>query len=266
MSDLGNFVWYELMTTDVAAAKVYYDAVVGLDIDAENTMPDGADGDYRMIKRADGGYAGGVLVLDDTMVEEGARPGWLMYVQTPDVDTTTAQVKDAGGAVHLEPHAMPGVGRMAMLADPQGAVFYVMTPEPPADCPDATSDVFSVDRPQHIRWHELITDDPAAAIPLYAQWFGWRQEGGMPMGDMGEYQFLHHGDLTFGAVMPRQPEMPANIWSFYIGVDDIDRAAKAVTDHGGQLLDEIMEIPGGEFSVHTMDPQGAAVGYVGPRK
>jgi predicted enzyme related to lactoylglutathione lyase len=56
------------------------------------------------------------------------------------------------------------------------------------------------------------------------------------------------------------------MWSFYIGVDDIDRAAQAVTAGGGTLNGPIMEIPGGEFSVHASDPQGATFGLVGPRK
>ena len=55
-------------------------------------------------------------------------------------------------------------------------------------------------------------------------------------------------------------------WDLYIGVDDIDRAVAAVAAGGGELLGEIQEIPGGEFSVHARDPQGAHFGMVGPRK
>lgn len=265
MSDLGNFIWYELLTNDATAAKAYYDAVVGWNVDAAGqTMPDG--GTYRMINRTDGKPAGGLMELTDAMREGGARPGWLTYIQTPDVDASASAIVEHGGAIHMDAMDMPGVGRMAMVADPQGAMFYLMAPEPPEGDPDAVSDVFSPDKAQHVRWNELVTDDPAAAIALYAELFGWRQEGAMPMGELGEYQFLHHGDLAFGAVMPRPEGVPVSHWSFYVGVDDIDRAAAAVRANGGKLLGEIMEIPGGEFSVHTMDPQGATVGYVGPRK
>jgi hypothetical protein len=68
-----------------------------------------------------------------------------------------------------------------------------------------------------------------------------------------------------GAVMPKMPQMPASMWSYYIGVDDIDRAAAAVSEGGGQILNGPMEIPGGEFALNGMDPQGAAFGLVGPR-
>ncbi len=265
MSDLGNFIWYELLTTDAAAAKAYYDSVVGWNIDPEGSEVPGG-GRYHMIGRSDAKPAGGMMELTGEMQAGGARPGWLAYIQTPDVDLSVQQLTEKGGTVHMEAMDMPGIGRMAMVADPQGAAFYLMTPEPPEGDPDAASDVFSPDKAQHIRWNELITDDPEAAIALYAELFGWHQDGGMPMGEMGEYQFLHHGDVNFGAVMPRPPEMPVSAWNFYIGVDDIDRAAKAVTGGGGKLLGEIMQIPGGEYSVHTVDPQGATVGYVGPRK
>ena len=60
--------------------------------------------------------------------------------------------------------------------------------------------------------------------------------------------------------------MPVSLWSFYIGVDDIDRAAKAIADNGGKILNGPMEIPGGEFALNGMDPQGASFGLVGPRK
>jgi predicted enzyme related to lactoylglutathione lyase len=66
--------------------------------------------------------------------------------------------------------------------------------------------------------------------------------------------------------MPKTPQMPVSMWSFYIGVDDIDRAVEAVKAGGGTLFMEPMEIPGGEYSANGMDPQGAPFGLVGPRK
>jgi predicted enzyme related to lactoylglutathione lyase len=66
--------------------------------------------------------------------------------------------------------------------------------------------------------------------------------------------------------MRLMPEMPASAWTYYIGVDDIDRAAAATTAGGGRILQGPMEIPGGEFSLNAIDPQGASFGLVGPRK
>ena len=261
-TDQGNFIWYELMTTDAAAAKSFYDAVVGWSIDAQPSGDSAVD--YRMICRADGGHAGGLLALTEAMCANGARPGWFGYVQVADVDAAVATFTDAGGALMMD-NSMDGVGRMALVTDPQGAPIYVMTPTPPADRPDATSDVFSFHEAQHVRWNELATSDQDAAIGFYTGLFGWRQDGAMPMGEMGDYKFIHHGDGMIGAVMRKPEGMPRSAWLFYIGVDDIDRAIDAVGTGGGAVMHGPNEIPGGEFTVVCVDPQGAAFGIVGPR-
>lgn len=263
--DRGAFIWYELMTDDPDGARAFYRAVVGWEIEPEGqSMPTGTT--YRMIGRSDGGFAGGVLSISDDMRQNGAAPAWLGYIHHPDVDAAVEAVTGAGGAVHLPAMDMEGVGRMAMVSDPQGAVFYLMTPTPPCGNPDAQSDVFAYEKPQHVRWNELQTTNPAAAVALYGELFGWEQRDKMPMGELGDYLFIHRGEGMIGAIMPKMPDVPQSVWSYYIGVDDIDRAAAAVTGGGGQLLGEIMEIPGGEFAVQCLDPQGAAIGLVGPRQ
>jgi predicted enzyme related to lactoylglutathione lyase len=152
-----------------------------------------------------------------------------------------------------------------MISDPQGAAFYIMKPTPPPGQPDAVSDVFSVDQPQHVRWNELVTSDPAGAVDYYRRHFGWTQEGSMPMGPAGDYLFIQHGGVGIGAVMGRmQPEAPVQ-WNYYIGVDDIDRATAAVNAGGGKVLMGPHQIPGGEYSLIGLDPQGATFGLVGPR-
>lgn len=257
----GGFIWYELMTTDSDAAARFYGEVVGWSIGG--TPAEGQD--YRMIGRSDGGNAGGVLKLTKDMIDGGARPAWLGYLHTPDVDCTIAAAVAEGASVQMPATDLP-VGRIAMIADPQHAPVYLMTPIPPPGQPEATSDVFSVDRPQHVRWNELQSSDPEASVAFYTRHFGWTQQGDMDMGPMGKYRFIQHDGVGIGAIMPKLDVVPHSVWSFYIGVDDIDRAVAAVTAGGGTLNGAIMEIPGGEFSVHASDPQGAAFGLVGPRK
>ncbi|MEO6154010.1 MAG: VOC family protein [Croceibacterium sp.] len=264
MSDHGSFIWYELMTDNPAGAKAFYDAVVGWTVQAEgDKMLNGSE--YRMIGRSDGGNAGGVMTLSDEMKQHGGKPGWFGYVHTPDVDGAVAAITQAGGAVHMPPTDM-GVGRIAMVADPQGAALYLMNPVPPPGQPDAKSDVFDYVKPEHVRWNELWTSEPDAAVALYGRLFGWTQEGDMDMGPMGKYRFLQHDGATFGAVGTATDDGRGSRWDFYIGVDDIDRAAAAVESSGGQLLGPLNQVPGGEYSVHVQDPQGAAIGLVGPRK
>jgi predicted enzyme related to lactoylglutathione lyase len=258
----GSFIWYELMTPDPDGAKAFYDAVVGWTIAAESASP---GQDYRMIGRSDGGNAGGVLGLTREMIDGGASPVWLGYLHTPDVDARVAAIEADGGKTPMPAMDMPGVGRIAMVTDPQGAPFYLMAPTPPPGMEDQASDVFSVDQPQHVRWNELATSDSDGAIAFYTKHFGWGQDGEMNMGPMGKYRFIQHGGVAIGAVMPTMPAAPASQWRYYIGVDDIDRASAAVSAGGGKVTNGPHEIPGGEFSLHGVDPQGAAFGLVGPR-
>ena len=259
----GGFIWYELMTPDPAASKKFYDAVVGWSI-GENSVAPGIE--YRMIGRSDGGNAGGVLTLTDEMREGGARPIWLGYLHTSDVDAKVEAIKADGGKVMMEPWDQPGVGRLAMVTGPEGAPFYLMDPIPPEGDPNAKSDVFSVDQPQRVRWNELWSSDPEGSVGFYKSRFGWAQEGEMDMGEMGKYRFVQHDGVNIGAVMRTMPDMPQSMWNFYVGVDDIDRAAEAVRSGGGQVVNGPMEIPGGEYALNGADPQGALFGLVGPRK
>ena len=264
MTEASNFIWYELMTPDPAGAAAFYGAVVGWSIAAQGEQS--ASGvDYRMIGRSDGGNAGGVLALHADMLAGGARPCWLGYLHTSDVDAAIAAITADGGTVQM-PAMDIAVGRIAMVTDPQGAPFYIMDPIPPAGADKAESDVFSVTEAQHVRWNELSTSDPDAAIAFYTKHFGWGQEGEMDMGELGAYRFIQRGEVMIGAVMPLMEGMPASIWSYYIGVDDIDRALAAVKANGGTVTNEPMEIPGGEYAMNAIDPQGASFGLVGPRK
>ena len=262
-SSEGGFIWYELMTPDPADSKKFYDAVVGWTI-GENSVAPGIE--YRMIGRSDGGNAGGVLTLTDEMQAEGARPIWLGYLHTNDVDAKVEAIKADGGKVMMAAWDQPGVGRLAMVTGPEGAPFYLMDPIPPEGDPNAKSDVFSVDQPQRVRWNELWSSDPERSIDFYKSRFGWAQEGDMDMGEMGKYRFVQHDGVGIGAVMRTMPDMPQSMWNFYVGVDDIDRAAEAVRTGGGKIVNGPMEIPGGEFALNGVDPQGALFGLVGPRK
>lgn len=259
----GAFIWYELMTTDPEAAGRFYSAVVS-GWKFGDRVP--TEVDYRMIVRSDAGNAGGVLKLSEEMQQHGARPVWMGYLHVDDVDATVSAAQAEGAEVRMPAWDAPGVGRLAMIADPQGAPIYLMKPIPPAGDENKASDVFSVEQPQHVRWNELSTTDPDGAIAFYSRHFGWSQEGDMDMGEMGKYRFIQHNGVGIGAVMPKMPQMPVSLWTYYIGVDDIDRAVSAIESGGGSVLNGPMEIPGGEYALNAMDPQGAAFGLVGPGK
>lgn len=262
MTQAANFIWYELMTPDPEGAKRFYDAVVGWTLSTGHADND----DYGFITRSDGGMNGGVLRLSAEMADHGAHPCWIGYLHVADVDAAISAIEASGGTVLMPARDVEMAGRIAMVADPQGAPFYIMDPAPPPGAAKTESDVFSVTEAQHIRWNELSTSDPDAALAFYRKHFGWGQEGEMDMGELGAYRFIQRGDIGLGAVMPMMPGMLTPMWSHYIGVDDIDRAHAAVTANGGTITTEPMEIPGGEYAMNAVDPQGAAFGLVGPRK
>ncbi|MGE0315278.1 MAG: VOC family protein [Lautropia sp.] len=259
----GDFIWYELLTSDADAAQRFYGAVVGWRYaDSGQTSVD-----YRIIHAKDEGV-GGLMQITDDMRAGGARPIWLGYVLVDDVDAAVGKATAAGGAVQMPAMDMPNVGRIAMVADAQGAPFYLMRPIPPADAPDKESKAFALTEPMdgHCAWNELVTSDPDAAIGFYTGLCGWRQEGEMDMGPMGKYRFFHHGPAMIGAVMRKPAEMPVSMWGFYFRVADIDAAHDAIVAGGGQVILGPQEIPGGEFSINGIDPQGAAFGLVGKRR
>src|SRR5678815_558444 len=117
----GDFIWYELMTNDVDAAQDFYGAVLGWTFASAGQ----SDMDYRLFSM-NGVHVGGFLALTPEMEEGGARPAWMGYIGVEDVDRIVVAIKSAVGSVHMEPQDIPGVGRFAFVADPQGALFYVM--------------------------------------------------------------------------------------------------------------------------------------------
>lgn len=261
---LGSLIWYELMTTDPDAARDFYGKVVGWKITGERD-PQANGADYRHIVREDGGGNGGVLGLTDEMCEGGARPCWMGYHYVAGVDAEVAAIVAEGGKSLLPAFDLP-VGRIAMVADPQGIPIYVMKPIPPEDNPDADSDVFDGSAVQHVSWNELYTPDIEASKAFYAKHFNFEFNDKMSMGELGDYWFIDHGGQTIGAMMQKPPHVPMPGWNYYIRVADINVATQAVTTNGGQVLSGPMEVPGGDWIINGMDPQGAPFSLVGAKE
>ena len=245
-----SFIWYELLTNDHARAKSFYDAVVGWDIESEatNSM------DYRMI-RTPTGNAGGVMQINDEMRSHGARPTWLGYLGVEDVDQIVAAATAAGASIVMPAFDVADVGRIAMLADPSGAPFYVMRPIPPAGNPDAVSTAFAPNLIGHCAWNELVTRDLAQAKQFYPALFGWTLGDVMPMGPMGDYQFIEQDGRMIGAMFAPGDRQPA--WRFCFRTADLQRSIDAVNEGGGQVLFGPTEVPGGGRIIQATDPDGA---------
>jgi len=254
----GDFIWYELLTSDADAAQAFYGSVLEWTI-ADSGMP---SMDYRIINAGENSV-GGLMAITAEMAANGARPAWVSYIAVNDVDDCVTSVEHGGGKTLMPAMDIPNVGRIAMVTDPQGAPFYVMKPA----STDGESLAFSYDKPRigHCAWNELVTSDQAAAWHFYGMRFGWVKDGAMDMGPMGQYEFIRHGAML-GAMMKGTPEMGPPHWSQYFRVVDIDAAVAAINAGGGQVVHGPIEIPGGDYALNGIDPQGAHFGLVGARK
>jgi predicted enzyme related to lactoylglutathione lyase len=171
----GRFVWHELMSDNPDAAAAFFGKVFGW-----TTEPFAATPGYRMFMQGKQG-AGGLMRLPEEAKALGTPPGWMIYVATPDVDETAAQAAALGGTVLRAPEDIPSVGRFAIVADPQGAMFAAFTP---------IAQQGSAAPLEAHSWHELVTPDPDAASAFYRRLFGWEEAGAVDMGPMGTYRMF----------------------------------------------------------------------------
>jgi predicted enzyme related to lactoylglutathione lyase len=252
----GHFVWCELGTTDTAAATAFYSRVIGWQA-TDAGMPDF----QYMIMNADAVPVGGIMTLPPPVLDAGARPAWIGYIGVDDVDGFAARVAAAGGTIHRPADDIPGVGRFAVVADPQGAVFCLFKPQgegvPPA----------GVTGPGRIGWHELHAADRESAFAFYADLFGWTKTEAIDMGPMGVYQTFAtggpSGDTMVGGMMTKTDAMPRPVWLYYFNVVDTPATIARVRDAGGQVLMGPQEVPGGMWIAQCLDPQGVMFAVVG---
>jgi uncharacterized protein len=252
----GKFVWYELMTSDAPAAEAFYRHVAGW------TAQDAglSDRSYTILS-AGAVPIGGLMPIPPEVHAAGGKPGWIGYLAVGDVDAHAGRVEQAGGSIHRVPEDIPGVGRFAVVSDPQGAAFVLfkgLSDQPPQ--PDAPG------TPGQVGWNELTTSDWRSAWGFYESLFGWTQAEAIDMGPMGIYQTFAIDAAPCGGMMNRtDPAQPA-AWLYYVNVDDIDAARARVIATSGRVLNGPHEVPGGSWVMQCQDPQGAVFALAGPKK
>jgi predicted enzyme related to lactoylglutathione lyase len=257
--DHGKFVWYELLTSDTKAAEAFYTKVVGW-----TAKDSGMPGMSYTILWAGEATVAGMMTMPEEPRKQGAPPAWSGYIAVDDVDAAVEKVKRLGGMIHMPATDIPDVGRFAVAADPQGAVFLPFKPIPPSTPPVAPA----AGAPGTIGWNELYASDWEKAFAFYSDMFGWKKDQTMDMGPMGTYQLFTaaSGGPAIGGMFNKPAEVPVNFWLYYFVIDDIDAAAERVKAEGGKVLFGPMEVPGGAFIVQCQDPQGAVFALTGPRK
>jgi predicted enzyme related to lactoylglutathione lyase len=248
MTDLsaarGRFFWHEAMAPDPKADTAFYQTVVGW-----SPQPWDKDPSYTFLSMG-GRHMAGIMKLPDEAKVMGTPPQWVTYIGTPNVDATARQTAELGGHVHKQPRDLPDIGRFAILGDPQGAIFAAFTPKqtPPGEQAPGIGD-FS--------WHELITSDQKTAWNFYHQLFGWEKTETMDMGPTGTYQMFGWNGRSVGGMFNKSPDMPTPpMWLPYIHVPDSQSSVKTIEALGGKVINGPMEVPGGDWIVQGVDPQG----------
>ena len=257
-SSTGRFIWHDLITSDVDAAKAFYSELLGWTYTvwgADQGNPAPADApEYPMIVAGEAMPQGGIMAAQLPDVP----PHWLGHVALPGVDAVAERAAAAGGRILFGPFDIPGIGRDVAIADPEGAVFAVIAFGGNAmDLPDG-------DRPEgSFVWDELIANDTEAAKAFYATVTDWSAEGWAT--NAIPYTLFMAGEAQAAGLMERPAEMPMPpAWLTYVNVGDVNAAAAKVTALGGTVHAGPFEVPTIGWIAVIGDPQGAVLGLIQP--
>ncbi|MDQ6784531.1 MAG: VOC family protein [Actinomycetota bacterium] len=233
--------WVDLSSPDPSAASAFYAALFGWE------CPEGPPetGGYRVCTLRGRSVAG----IGPQM--NPGPPVWSTYVNTADVDAAANRAIEAGGQVLAPPFDVMDAGRMAIVADPTGAVIGVWQPGTHRGAQVANE-------PGAWGWSELVATDLDASEAFLTRVFGWGAERNPPEGPTQYLEWKVDGRSVSGA-MPKPPSMPASVpayWGLYFLVDDTDATAAKITELGGTLMMPPTDIEPGRFAL-CVDPTGA---------
>jgi predicted enzyme related to lactoylglutathione lyase len=243
--DPGTFSWCDLSTTDPGSGKQFYGGLFGWEFE---DRPAG-DGVVYTMCHIGGKAACAISALREEERAQGVPPHWNNYVTVDDLDARSQKAGELGGNAIVPPFDVLEAGRMAVVADPAGAVFCMWEPKE-----SIGAEVVNV--PGAMTWNELATKDFDGAKEFYAGLFGWRfddVEGG-PV----PYSVIFNGDRSNGGIR-QQGEMEAGIppnWVPYFAAASVDETASKAGELGGQVLMPGTDVPNGRFAA-VADPQGA---------
>jgi uncharacterized protein len=240
--------WVALEAQDPEKVASFYGGLFGWAPPEERPDPDGFLVSLRR----------GALVASFHARDGIARPTWRTYVYVADVAAATRKVTEAGGSVLTPPNQVGSVGRMAVFADPAGAVLGAWQPV-------EGRGAVVVNEPGAYVWGELISDDADVSAAFYRSAFGWELAEPSPDDASGRREWMQ-GGRTIGGLLPRPPTMPTEIppyWDVYFAVEDPAATVAEATRLGGTVLLPPLDIAHGRIAVFA-DPAGAVFSVIAP--
>lgn len=258
--------WVDTSQPDPAAAAQFYGGLFGWEF--EDVMPAGSDGVY-LIGRIRGGDA---AAIGSVMPGDSQPPVWNTYVWVDSADTAASQVQEAGGRVLAEPFDVLDSGRMAVLADPEGAVFSVWEA-------GKHRGAQIVNEHGSVNFNTLRTRDLETAKAFYGRVFGWQVldlgGGGLmwtlpgyaehleernpgftkSMSEMGAPPGFENVVASIDVMAANESDTPAR-WELTFAVNDADAAAARAAELGGTVMVQPFNVPWSRVTL-VRDPQGA---------
>jgi predicted enzyme related to lactoylglutathione lyase len=239
----GTISWADLATTDQDAAKAFYGGLFGWDYDDQ---PIDENTTYSMAKLG-GRSAAAISPQQPDETAAGIPPHWNVYVTVDDVDAVSGGVAESGGTVLAGPFDVMDVGRMAVVAGPDGAVVCLW---------QAIKSIGAevVNQPGALTWADIATTDAEGTQAFYTSLLGWSFE---QMSEQPPYWVISNGDRSNGGMTVPAPGVPPT-WFPYFAVEDVDATIEAARAAGGNPFIGPVDVPnGGRFAL-IQDPQGAA--------
>ena len=235
----GTFSWAELATTDAEDAKTFYTSLFGWEAE-DQPIPGG--GAYTFLKKN-----GLPVAALHGHLQDDVPPNWTSYVTVEDADAVTEKARELGAIPLAGPFDVMQAGRMAVLQDPQGAIFAVWQPK-------ESIGARLVNDPGAMTMNQLNASSPRVAQDFYSDLFGWRFD---QVAEEPPFWGIYNGERLNGGMMPLPDESPApSHWLVYFTVEDLDGAASRIGELGGEGVTAPMPVPSGRFLV-ARDPQGA---------
>jgi hypothetical protein len=257
--------WIDTSQPDPDAAAEFYGGLFGWEL--ENVMPESAPGKY-FLARLRGLDVAAVSSLPESAPQKAT---WDTYIWVASADETGSRVREAGGSVVKEPFDVMDAGRMAVFADPEGAVFCVWQA-------GTHKGARVVNEPGSLNFNDLHTRDVDGAKAFYGAVFGWET---LELGEFEAWTLPGYGDFleqddpdlrkrlaelggptgfedvvaSIAPIADDQPDTPAH-WGVTFAVDDADAVAKRAEGLGGTVVVPPFDAPWVRMTVLT-DPQGA---------